>query len=434
MLLVFCQKVTSRIDYIFSHVFFQALNFPFRFTNDISTFVAHNGPKMSYGTKPLGNEFFIEAVPLLFEQGLQDVSIQVKKWKTHQCFFESSKDASFPFDVFAASFYLISRYEEYLPHVKDEHGRFQSKQSLAQQYQFISTPLIDLWIEELRLALIKDYPVLENKTNSSPEFMPLVEVVTPYKYLHKSVFRNTVQWLKAVFQLNLWEMVEHPLVLMGIRKDPWDTFDTLISLFSKKSFSIKVFFLFSKESYVDRGISPLNTSFQILIKKVADYFSVSLLASHATASSAKQLGKERSNLSKLIHRPVDELRYAGGVTTAMDSYGNLLAQEIKSDFSLSYPNIIGYRASTAVPFYLYDLSNEIATNLKVFPVVANERYLSQNNPNVCLSNLEELRNKLPLSTCVHCFVLSNKILENSEDNKEKRNAYISYLKTHDKKG
>lgn len=434
MLLVFCPKVTSRIDYIFSHVFSQALNIPFSFTSDIATFVAHSGVKMSYGSKPLGNEFFIEAAPLLFEQGLHDVSFQVKKWKQHSCFFESSKEASFPFDVFAASFYLISRYEEYLPHVKDEFGRFQFSQSLAESHKFIAVPLVDLWIKGLRDALITDQPELIETPRENPSFMPLIEVVNPYKYLNKSIFRNVVQWIKSIWQLNLWEIIEHPLVLMGIRKDPWDTFDALITHFSKKSFSIKVFFLFSKESYVDRGISPFNISFQTLVKKVADYFSVSLLASHATLSSTKQLRKERTNLSNLIHRPVDEIRYAGGVTTAIESYRNLLSQEIKSDFSLSYPNLMGYRASTAVPFYFYDLSNEITTSLKVYPVVANERYLSQNSPSVCIAKLQSFEKQLPLLSGIHCFVLSNRILENSEENKEKRKAYISYLHQHDKKG
>jgi hypothetical protein len=36
-----------------------------------------------------------------------------------------------PFDPLAATFYLVSRYEEYLPFIPDEHGRFPAKQSFA---------------------------------------------------------------------------------------------------------------------------------------------------------------------------------------------------------------------------------------------------------------------------------------------------------------
>ena len=33
-------------------------------------------------------------------------------------FFNTANEGAYPFDIFAASFYLISRYEEYLPHLK----------------------------------------------------------------------------------------------------------------------------------------------------------------------------------------------------------------------------------------------------------------------------------------------------------------------------
>ena len=88
------------------------------FTTTIDTFIAHKGPKMSYGKSPLGNEFFAESVDLLFEYGLQNTTIEVNDWDGLPIFFGVSKKSKFPFDVFAASFYLLSRYEEYLPHIK----------------------------------------------------------------------------------------------------------------------------------------------------------------------------------------------------------------------------------------------------------------------------------------------------------------------------
>ena len=42
-------------------------------------------------------------------------------------FFEQTENSALPFDVFAAGFYLLSRYEEYLPHIKDRFHRFPAK-------------------------------------------------------------------------------------------------------------------------------------------------------------------------------------------------------------------------------------------------------------------------------------------------------------------
>ena len=433
MLLVFCQKITPRIQYTFTHVFTTALGIEIDFTSKLETFIAYTGPKMSYGKAPLGNEFFVEAVPLLFELGVQDVAVDIKQWKTYPTFFEvRKKESAFPFDLFAATFYLISRYEEYLPHVKDQLDRFEAKQSLCVRNGFAEVPIVDFWLAEL-LSLLKDtFPDLLIVESSGESFKPLIEVVSPYKYLHQSVFSNLATFGKALYQLNFWELFEQPMVLLGFRKDPWDTFQEYKALFYKAKFNSYFFFLFSKGSNMDRGISIRNNSFQSLIKGVADYFEVGLLASFPANKKGNQFEKERKDLNVLIHRKIQKIRYAWGISTVNESYRNLIMQEVQADFSLSFPNIMGYRASTAVPFYYYDLANEMTTTLKIFPVVSNEDSLRQYSPVEGIKKLISMVDKLPLATGVHSFALSNKFLENSEVNKGYRSVIIDYLKAHDR--
>ena len=432
MLLVFCQKITPRISYTFKHVFTTALGIEVDFTSKLETFIAYTGPKMSYGKAPLGNEYFVEAVPLLFELGVQDVTIEIKQISDYPYFFESSKKSSFPFDVFAASFYLISRYEEYLPHVKDSLNRYDERQSLCVRNGFAEIPLVDLWLAELQRLLKESFPDLAVVLPQEESFMPLIEVVSPFKYLHQSVFSNIVSFSRSLYHLNFWTLIEQPMVLLGFRKDPWDTFEEYKDLFYKAKFKSRFFFLFSKESNMDRGISIRNASFQSLIKGVADYFEVGLLASYPANSSGIQLEKERKGLNALIHRGIQKIRYAWGISTVNESYRNLLMQEVQSDFSFGFSNQIGYRASTAVPFYFYDLANEMTTSLKVFPVVMNENSLRQFSPVEGVKKLIALHNCLPLKSGVHCFVLTNQIFENSQANSTYRSVIIDYLRAHDK--
>jgi len=84
---------------------------------------------MSYTKQQLGNEFFIKSHDILFEQGLSDIDINMHDWGHTKCFFYLGENCALPFDIFSASFYLLSRYEEYLPHVKDEYGRFTATES-----------------------------------------------------------------------------------------------------------------------------------------------------------------------------------------------------------------------------------------------------------------------------------------------------------------
>lgn len=87
MLLIYTQKVTPRILYTFKHICTHLLGIPIKFTSKIEEFIAHDGPKMSYGKQPMGNEFFIQKVDLLMEQGFSDFEIKVLPWEDTVCFF-----------------------------------------------------------------------------------------------------------------------------------------------------------------------------------------------------------------------------------------------------------------------------------------------------------------------------------------------------------
>jgi len=53
-----------------------------------------------------------------------------------KAFFKT--EGHFDFDIFAASFYLLSRYEEYLPHTKDMYGRFAHENAIAFKEGFLN--------------------------------------------------------------------------------------------------------------------------------------------------------------------------------------------------------------------------------------------------------------------------------------------------------
>ena len=80
MILVYSHKITPRLTYIFRQIFIRVLEFPVDFTSTIEKFVSHSGPKLSYTHQPLGNEFFIGSGDLLFQQGIQEVPVEVFNW------------------------------------------------------------------------------------------------------------------------------------------------------------------------------------------------------------------------------------------------------------------------------------------------------------------------------------------------------------------
>ena len=53
------------------------------------------------------------------------------------------------------SFFLLSRYEEYLPHSKDQYGLYAHENSIAYKEGFLHQPLINIWLEDFRKLLEK---------------------------------------------------------------------------------------------------------------------------------------------------------------------------------------------------------------------------------------------------------------------------------------
>ncbi len=87
---------------------------PLRLVSDKEAFKNYSESKINYSAERIsGEEFFIQPHPLIFETGIREQSITCFDFKGRPAFFKT--DGDFPFDIFSAAFYLVSRYEEYLP-------------------------------------------------------------------------------------------------------------------------------------------------------------------------------------------------------------------------------------------------------------------------------------------------------------------------------
>jgi hypothetical protein len=90
-------------------------------------------------------------LPLHFEDSIKEQNISCFEHNGFKEFFKTTGD--YPFDIFAASFYLLVRYEEYLSHKKDMYGRYAHENSLAFKEGFLNFPLINIWIEDFKKYL-----------------------------------------------------------------------------------------------------------------------------------------------------------------------------------------------------------------------------------------------------------------------------------------
>lgn len=370
MLLIYTQKVTPRIIYVFKHIFTRILGVSVGFTSKIEEFVAHEGMKLSYGKQSLGNEVFIQNVDLLLEQGISDLEVKVQQWDEVPCFFSVSENSSIPFDIFAASFYLLSRYEEYLPHVKDLEGRFPASESLASQEDFLEIPVIDVWAYKFSKVLQYKFPGYdfpERKYSTEN----IIAVTEAFCYKKKGAVRVLLGFIEDIFQLKPKYVLHRVQVMLKLKRDPYDVYDRILRFLKKYKISLKFMFQVSDFSTHDRNINHNRLELQSMIKSVADYAEVGLQPGFYANQKFKVLKEEKNRLENILKRPVISAINNKYNLLLPDTYNHMVELEFQNDYSMGFPEKIGFRAGTCTPFLFYDLNFEITTPLKVHPYVIN---------------------------------------------------------------
>ncbi len=366
MLLVYTHKITPRVKYAFKHICTRILGIPVSFTTTIEEFIAHDTLKLSYTKQPLSHEFFIQSHELLFEQGLNDLEIQVQPWDTTKGFFATGEKSELPFDIFAASFYLLSRYEEYLPHVPDAYGRYDAEESIAFKNHFLQQPVVDVWAYKFKTKLQKKFPevVFPKKEYT---IKPIIDVPIAYYFKQKGLLRTLARTLTDLVEFKFKKIYTRFLVLIKLKKDPYDTYKYIINKQKKYNYKFIFFFLLGDYSSYDKNINSTKRAYISLIKQIADYSLVGLKISYFAISDVRQLKKEKLRLETITNRVLKATRNSYSKLNLPETYRNLIDLEIKEDYTMGYTNYLGFRAGTCTPFLFYDLDYEIQTPLELVP-------------------------------------------------------------------
>lgn len=376
MLLIYTQKLTPRIDYIFKQISVQMLGIKIRFTSEIEEFISHNAPKISYGKVALGSELFFESVDLLLERDIKLPSIQVTQWGTTKGFFPTSEKSALPYDIFAAAFYLITRYEEYLPYKSDAYGAFPAEQSLAYTNGFLEQPIIDIWANIFLNTLLKAFPKLEYKKNTY-QVNTLVEAKQPFIYANQAFVNIVIGYLREIGQWKLKEAITRTQTLLGLKPDPYDTFSWVIQNAKMEKKQLIVFFMLGDTEKISQRQNTNSPKFHQKIKFIGDYEEIGLLFSKAAIQDALIMKEEKRRMEAISHRPVRCSMFVDNALKLPGPYRSLIQLEIAKDYSMVYRNTIGYRAGTCSEFLFYDLEHEVKTPLTISPIAISTQALKQ---------------------------------------------------------
>jgi hypothetical protein len=366
MLLIYTPEISDRSKYIFELLLKDIIGVSFEFTENREDYLNHKGPRFCYGKMTLKGELNFKSVDLLFEKSVKDQVLDYFEWEGLPCIYKVYSESALPFDPFAASFYLVSRYEEYLPFANDRFGRFSASESLAQQKGFLEKPVVNIWAMKIKEVLIMHFPQL-SFIKRHYRYIPTYDIDSAYAYKHKGALRTLGGFYRSLKNKDRDEFNERLNVLLNRQKDPFDTFELMRSYQEKYNIKPKYFFLVGEYDEFDKNISIDVLSFQKLIKSISDYAEIGLHPSFASNNDFSCLKQELYSLSDLINREVKISRQHFLKLSFPQTYQRLLELEIEEDYTMGYASDVGFRASICTPFFFYDLDYERKTSLKVFP-------------------------------------------------------------------
>lgn len=383
-MLVYTPTITSRIEYIFQYLK-EITGLSFELTESATRYSNTSDPKINYSSQKITEKDY-QIIPcgLLLEKGIRNVEIEINHSGAIPFFFETP--GTFQFDLPAAIFYLISRYEEYLHFKPDMYNRYPHENSLASKENFLNRPLVDEWINMWGKDLQAFFPSIHLAPYSF-RFVATYDIDIAWSYKNKGWIRNLGGIIKKPNSL-----LHRIKVLTGKAKDPFDCYEAIYQLHNGKESDTSYFFLVAKQrSSLDKNIDPDNTELQQLIQTTKSKGQIGLHPSDYSHKSIEVLVDEKKKLEEIINQPITISRQHYLKFSLPQTYRSLIASGITDDYSMGYGTVNGFRASTSRSFLWYDLKNESATSLRIHSLVwmdANAFYESKFSPEEALIELE----------------------------------------------
>ncbi len=359
-MLIYSERVSKRLQYISKFILQEQLGITVTLTTNLEGFESYDGPGINYSSLQAAANFFrLQNHPLLFEGDIREQEIKCFPSNGYKVFFQTG-NSDFPFDIFAASFYLLSRYEEWLPHNKDLYGRYAHENSLAFREGFLQIPLVNYWIQDFGKALQHKFPQL---TINGPTFSytPTYDIDIAWSFRGKGLLRNIGGFLKA-------PSLERLSVLSRIKADPYDCYGFLRDLHHEyKPDPVYFFLVATSRSKYDKNISPYEHNMWQLIKRHAKKYKIGVHPSWKSNENPELLKKEKKILETSGDQPIFRSRQHYIKFAFPETFSRLIEIGITEDYSMGYGSVNGFRASVASSFYWYNLASESVTSLRLFP-------------------------------------------------------------------
>lgn len=379
MILIYSHILSPRITYVLDLVFRTVLQTTYELTSDRQAFEASALPKLAYTTDPDIATLRIRPHGLLAEKTIEEIRpVADKEHKGFPLFFPSPDHDFLGYDLFATVFYFASRYEEYLPHETDQHGRFKAEESIAFNHHCLHVPFLNQAIDDFAKKLKQEFPTLEFKEQKF-HVLSTIDIDNAFAYAHKGFVRNAGGLLKDMLSGNFKTASERLVANRNDAKDRYNTFNLIASLSKETQTPLQYFVLIGDYAAYDKNPHHANPGFQKLLRGLAKDHEMGLHPSYQSASDPGRIAIEKERLETIIGRPVTSARCHFLKVKFPQTYRAFIQAGITDDYTMIYASQCGFRTGLCVPYKWFDLEKNEATSLTIHTSVVMEGTLRDYN-------------------------------------------------------
>ena len=364
MIYIYSHNPTPRLQYTLEVLFKHLLNVSFEVVDKTQFETITDFPKINYSDTKLPQSIWVKPHKLLFETEIKTQDVAVTHKAKIPYFFKTSHEADFPFDILASSFYMLSRYEEYLSFKADVHGRFTASESLAYKANFLHLPVVNMWANQLRDSIEKQFPNFKFPVKKYSQHNTL-DIDYAFNFKGKPVLRRLGGLFKSILTFDFGSIKSRLSYCLGA-KDPFDVYELLYQLQNEYNLETTYFFQVGDYGEFDKNL-PLKNTLKKLIKQVSAYANIGLHPSYGSNTDFSKLEKEYQNLSKVIAKPITKSRQHFLKVSFPNTFENLIKLGVKEDYSLGFANELGFRAGIANVFPFFNLQTNTQRPLLLQP-------------------------------------------------------------------
>lgn len=414
MILIYADKISSRLEYSAQLIFQDILNSDVRFTDNVIFFKQSELPKINYSATRFGSELFIEASSLLFENTIAMPGLNPVEHEGITGFFATTSGSFLPFDPFASVFVVVTRMEEYIPGSRDKFGRFDPEQSILCRYGLQEKAVVNRWALMLATGIRGRYPQFVFY-NQPFRFLSTIDVDNAYAFLAKGFLRTAGSALKSLLRKGSDDFITRIKVLLHQENDPFDAYSYLFEQFRGNEKEVRFFFLMRNEGKYDRQVSLKNNRFRNLVKQIHSRYETGIHPSFLSSvkREPEMIAREKKNLEEITGTPVTISRQHFLMLEFPFTYSNLLESGITCDYSMGFAQLAGFRAGICTPYFFYDLAREKSTTLKIIPFQVMDVTLRQYmglSPEEASRKIEILLDEVRETGGIFCSIWHNETL------------------------